>query len=41
MRSNPGKTAEDAEREFLEWIDGLGIDSRIERSNRMMRTKFD
>lgn len=39
LRGNPGKTPEDAEREFLEWIDGLGMDSRIERNNRLMRAK--
>jgi hypothetical protein len=39
LKNNPGKTPEDAEKEFLEWIDGLGMDSRIERNNRFMRSK--
>ena len=37
LKANPDKTAEDAEREFLEWVDGLGIDSMIEMSNRVNR----
>jgi len=39
LKNNPSKTPEDAEKEFLEWIDGLGMDSRIERNNRFMRSK--
>lgn len=39
LKSNPSKTPEEAEKEFLEWIDGLGMDSRIERNNRFMRSK--
>jgi len=39
MKANPDKTAEDAEREFLEWIDGFGIDSMIETNNRVSRSK--
>jgi len=37
LKNNPGMTPEDAEKEFLEWIDGLGMDSLIETSNRFMR----
>ena len=37
LKANPGKTVEDAEREFLEWVDGFGMDSMIEKSNRVNR----
>lgn len=39
MKNNPGSSVEDAEKEFLGWIDGFGIDSRIELNNRMMRSR--
>jgi hypothetical protein len=37
LKANPDKTPEDAEREFLEWVDGFGIDSVIETNNRVNR----
>jgi hypothetical protein len=41
LRANPDKTAEDAEREFLQWVDGFGIDSLIEMNNRVSRRQED
>ncbi len=38
LRNNPGKTMEEAEKEFLTWVDGFGIASRIEKNNRFMRS---
>lgn len=37
LKANPSKTAEDAEKEFLEWVEGFGIDSLIETNNRISR----
>lgn len=37
LKANHDKTPEDAEKEFLEWVDGFGMDSMIEKSNRVNR----